>query len=350
MKSELTLIPRLTIHPNKICLWNEINWDPVRPTRNKLQLPLEAYTSNYERIRESTRTANGKISVNARRKMLKALDYLLYMSRPQNQITIPTGKPINFTVAFITLTLPSAQIHDDNTIKKECLNQILIELSKRHGVTLYLWRAEKQKNGNLHFHIIVNKFVNWNELRNRWNRILNKLGYIDRYQANQKAFHSTGFRPRPELFKNWSYEQQLKAYREGAKHDFTNPNSTDVHGLKAIKNVRNYVTKYMTKDESESNLTDDPQSEYQRQKGRIWSCSQVLSNIKGAQLVVDNEISEAIKKVIDNSHPIKYENTYFSIYYTSTADLAVFSPDILFLEFSRYMADHFKYSNQLFTG
>ena len=347
MKSELTLIPRLSIHPDKICTYNEIHWDPFKPSKAKSSMPLEFYLSNTARIIDSSRSAEGKVSDHARRKMVKAIDYLLLMAKPQNQISNPTGRSFQFCIGFITLTLPSKQIHDDNTIKKECLNQILIELKQRHKVKNYLWRAEKQKNGNIHFHIIVDKFVNWNELRNRWNRIINKLGYVDRYQANQKAFHSTGFRFRSELEKDWTYERQLKAYQEGARHDFRNPNSTDVHGIKKINNLKNYVTKYMTKNEDEKNLTDDTQAQYGKQTGRIWGCNQELSDLKGAQLIVDNEISTALKKIIDKVQPVKYEGEYFTVFYIDQKQLQEFSPDILFVEFSRYLMAKFNYSNQL---
>jgi hypothetical protein len=310
-------------------------------------MPLEYYESNYARIKDSNRKTNGKISMNARRKITKAVDYLLLMSKPQTQISNPRGKEVQFCLAFITLTLPSKQIHTDNEIKSKCLNQFLIELKTRHHISNYVWRGEKQKNGNIHFHIIVNKFVNWNDLRNRWNRIINKLGYVDRYRENQQAFHSTGFKFRPELSKNWDYEHQLKAYKEGARHDFKNPNSTDVHSIKKIRNLENYVCKYMTKNEDDPNNKTTIDSDHAEQIGRLWGCNIELSDIKGAQLIIDNEISEALGNVIKNVNPHKYNDTYFSVYYIDVHQLAEFSKDILFLRFAEYMAKKFNYNLQL---
>lgn len=347
MKPELTLIPRLTIHPNKICTYNEIHWDPYAPTKRKLYLEDGTIISNYDRIKDSDRQTKGKISINARRKISKAVDYLLLMSKPQSQMSHPRGKQIQFCLAFITLTLPSKQIHTDNEIKSQCLNQFLIELKTRHRVSHYVWRAEKQKNGNIHFHIIVNKFINWNELRNRWNRIINKLGYIDRYQENQKAFHSTGFTFRPELSKTWDYEHQLKAYKEGARHDFRNPNSTDVHSIKKIRNLKNYVTKYMTKNEDDKQNLQQPDTDHAEQIGRLWGCDTDLSDIKGAQLVIDNEISTALGEVIKIVNPHKFNDTYFSVYYIDVHQLAEHSKDVLFLRFAEYMSEHFNYHAQL---
>ena len=69
--------------------------------------------------------------------------------------------PVQYKLTFITLTLPSKQIHSDNEIKSKCLNQFLIELKKNHSVSRYIWKAEKQENNNIHFHIIADKFIKW---------------------------------------------------------------------------------------------------------------------------------------------------------------------------------------------
>lgn len=346
-KPELTLIPHLSIHPDKICVYNEIHWEPCKPSRYKMNLPIECYLSKMDNFKGTSTNHNGKVSKHAKRKMVKAIDYLLMMANPKNSAQMPDGKTVRFCIAFITLTLPSKQIHSDNEIKKECLNQLLIELKTRHRVKNYVWRAEKQKNGNIHFHIIVDKFINWNELRNRWNRIINKLGYVDRYQINQKAFHSTGFRFRPEISKDWDYEHQLKAYREGARHDFKNPNSTDIHSIKRIRNIKNYVTKYLTKNEDDPNNKHTPDTEHAEQIGRLWGCNTELSDIKGAQLIVDSEIHEALNKVIKNVNPQIFSDNYFSVYYIDIKQLQEHSPDILFAEFTRYLVDRFDYHTQL---
>ncbi|GAH86291.1 unnamed protein product, partial [marine sediment metagenome] len=58
---------------------------------------------------------------------------------------------------------------------------------------MYVWRAEKQENGNIHFHFIVDNFIPWNELRNTWNRIQQNLGYISRFSEAQRLKHINGF-------------------------------------------------------------------------------------------------------------------------------------------------------------
>ena len=123
-------------------------------------------------------------------------------------------------------------------IKAKCLNQFLIEIGKYNYISNYVWRAEYQKNGNIHFHILVNHYMCWRELQYRWNRIINKLGYVDRYQENMKNWHKEGFKVRPELLGKWDAKAQLKAWKEGEKMNWRSPNSTDIHSIQNISNIK----------------------------------------------------------------------------------------------------------------
>lgn len=147
---------------------------------------------------------------------------------------------------FITLTLPYKQFHDDKVIKRKCLTPFIAELKKFHNVRYFIWRAEPQENGNIHFHILVDRFVSWQDVRCRWNRIVGKLEYLD------------------------AFEQ---------KHGHRNPNSTDIHGLKGINQISSYIVKYMTKDKPRRKI-----------EGRIWGCSSDFHLLKNPRLIFDAEL------------------------------------------------------------
>ncbi|MCS7020181.1 MAG: hypothetical protein RMJ87_14205, partial [Cytophagales bacterium] len=79
----------------------------------------------------------------------------------------------------ITLTLSSEQKHDDRTIKKVLLNHFLTELRENHNVEHYYWVAETQENGNIHFHVLIDVYIDKQKLSSIWNRIQAKLGYTE---------------------------------------------------------------------------------------------------------------------------------------------------------------------------
>ena len=128
-----------------------------------------------------------------------------------NTIYINGKKRGDLFCTFVTLTLPSKQIHSDKLINK-CLSRFLENLQQSNKIKNYIWRAESQSNGNIHYHILCDKSIDKDYIRERWNSQVNKLGYVDRSVSD-------------------------------------NPNSTDIHGLSKVKNVVSYIQKYVTKTE-----------------------------------------------------------------------------------------------------
>lgn len=349
LQRELTILPVISISPSKICTYSEVHWSPEKPKRGATFVNLDPNQPLHHKFINSERSANGLISNTARKKISTALDYLLLMSSEKKIKIHKLNKTVKFRICFVTLTLPSDQIHSDNEIKVTCMNSFLIELTRFYQVKNYIWRAEKQKNGNIHFHIILDKFILYNELRKRWNRIINKLGYVDRYAATQKEWHKNGFRPRPWLYDHWPIKEQYKAYLFGVKTDWRSPNSTDIHKTKYINNVKAYVCKYMVKDPNFEASASPEEKQKLLCKGRIWACNQELSDIKNAREYIDSEIEKALQETIKKSECKSFSSDYFNVYYISINQLKELSPDVLFLYFARYMSEHFKFSMQLVT-
>ena len=122
------------------------------------------------------------MSYKANKRVRLAIDWMVYLSKKKPLYSAEKKNKYQFKLNFITLTLPSKQKHSDNEIKATLLNQFLIELRHKYKLHNYLWRAESQANGNIHFHVVTDIFVPWRTLRTDWNRIQEKLGYISRYQ------------------------------------------------------------------------------------------------------------------------------------------------------------------------
>jgi len=179
---------------------------------------------------------------------------------------------------FVTLTLPSVQVHTDEEIKRLCLSPFIQRLVNEQGIKHYYWRAESQKNGNIHFHIIVDMPVKWMEIRRLWNLQMDKLGYIKAYSSNMLEFYKDGFRMTNNSNDKRTMLQQFKAYNEGVKSGFTDPNSTDIHSFRDINNICAYVVKYMTKEQG-----------YRKITGRLHGYSDGLNSIDNFKKEMDNE-------------------------------------------------------------
>jgi hypothetical protein len=347
MESRLILIPKVTIHPAKICLYSEVKWIGCK-SKYTDQVTNEASAEDINpSFLHSVRKNNGFLSDHAKRKLFKSIDYLLITSDKKKVYSKVQKKYISFQIVFVTLTLQSTQLHSDKEITNKCFNQLLIELSKYHNVKKYVWRAEKQENGNIHYHLLINEFIEWSELRKRWNRICNKLGYVDSYQASQKEFFENGFRLSNNKNDKRTVEQQRKAYIIGQKSNWTSPNSTDIHDVRKVRDIKRYIGKYMAKQPKVNIEELRPDAEIQIVEGRLWSCSQNLSNVSGCQLIEDWEISDELEKVAKLSNCYIYRSSYFKVMCISIQDIAKFGSDLLFKYFSDYLIETFDYHLQL---
>ena len=168
--------------------------------RRKSDKPFNPYLRNL----------SNNFSKRSYKRLKLAIDTLIDTAKFKTVFVSSTQKYFRYKVNFITLTLPSLQIHSDDFIVKQILTPFLHAWRNRRPGLLYVWKAETQDNGNIHFHITSNSFYHYKKLREHWNRYLNRLGYVDR--ATTK-----------------------------------NPNSTDVHSVSKIKNLSSYLASYLTK-------------------------------------------------------------------------------------------------------
>lgn len=91
-----------------------------------------------------------------------------------------------FRLAFHTLTFPG-QHHSDAFIKEHMLQPYLYWLQRMWNCA-YVWKAEAQLNGNIHFHITVDQFVPKLKMIRKWNQILKVYGYL----TDDEAINTTG--------------------------------------------------------------------------------------------------------------------------------------------------------------
>ena len=264
--------PSISVKPNFFTTY--VSWIDSTPAPRKMNNGL---------FMPPSKITHGLISQKANRRIKNAIDWLIHITKPKEATNHKTNTQYFWRVNFITLTLCSKQIHTDNEIKAQLLNQFLTEVRQKYGLKNYLWRAESQSNGNIHFHIVTDVFIPWRTIRDTWNRIQNKLGYVDRFA--EKFGHS-------------------------------DPNSTDVHSVQKIRNLSAYLSKYCGKNAkgytimatqtqaknptfapfiNKSHRPPKKDAKFFRQiHGNLWGLSQQLSKLKSAADVIDYGIEEEI--------------------------------------------------------
>ncbi len=136
---------------------------------------------------------------------------------------------------------------NEKFFKKELLHSWISFARYQYGLKNYVWKVEYTKAGTLHVHITTDTFIHHKSLRDGWNRILNKKGVLTKFKK---------------------------------KYGHSNPNSTDIHSVRNVKNLGAYLAKYLAK-----NTTAE-----KKIKGKIWGCNYELGHSNRLQIDVTPDI------------------------------------------------------------
>jgi hypothetical protein len=217
----------------------------------------------------------GTLSANQNRTCKKAVENMV------NTVLLNFDKRVNYKdqsyVAFVTLTLPIKQNHTDKVFRK-MLVRFIENLTKTYKVKHYIWKAEPQKNGNIHFHLLIDRWIPKEAIQSLWNRQLNTYDYIDNYK-------------RIRTLKGLSANE---------------PPTTKIHSLEKVSNTVSYIMKYMTKQEHEKRQII----------GKIWGCANITKRLEYPKFYDSETFFDQVQTLISSKalkHLVKDEfiNVYF---------------------------------------
>ena len=190
---------------------------------------------------------NFQISANSRKNLIEKVLWLNQFARSRT-IKTYTGKLIyNFRTSFITLTLPASQAHATAEISKECFERFLTTLRNRLKMTNYVWKLEFQENGNVHYHLITDTYVDYFWALKHWNNIINKLGYVDRYQQRMISLSFEQYREQFGGDKKDDIKLMASRFAKGKRDNWRQPNSVDMRAVRTNNNLHYYLSKYFAK-------------------------------------------------------------------------------------------------------
>jgi len=274
---------------------------------------------------EEKNRKNGYMSKATARKVRRIGENWLY-SLTATQKKAKCGKYVRKPV-FITTTLPSTQIHTDKTIRSKCLNDFIKELKRKFKVRNYLQVSEMQKNGNVHFHIIVDAFCPYQETQRLWNLMIERLGYVSSYQ---EKFNNITKRQYVKYMKDQysiSQKKAIKAYHRQKATNFSNPQTCRVEAPKKVKTITGYLTKYISKN------VDSSPSAYTKQsaaltpeikKKAVINCSEVFFHAH-EERKLDGRLWSCSKEIQDLRY---FTDTYSEVFLTDHGDFEVHQPCI----------------------
>lgn len=237
--SQSPYIPFIKITPSYICAYSQYNGERRNVWQTHTFKNLSDATTREIQESEQKRYT-GEITKSARKKLQSACDILFALAQKKKVWLEKKQMFMTYRIGFITLTLsaPQGQI-TDREIKEHLLAPWLRHFKKK-GLHNYIWKAERQKNGNIHFHVFTDCWIDKTQARDYWNNLQNKYGFIQHFRR---------------------------------KHGHSDPNSTDTKAVREEKGMVAYMLKYFLKPVEKETQLEIGRDTTERATGKIWDCS-----------------------------------------------------------------------------
>lgn len=198
------------------------------------------FTEKYQpfglHVRDMMPRYTGELTQGVKKRLTKTIETFILCTKEKTIYSQKLKRRVRYRINFISLTFHATdEIITASEATVLCLEPFLKHLRQVYGVVNYIWKAEYQKRGQLHYHIITDRFIPWQAIRAKWNELQERAGYMESYKA---------------------------------EYGNNNPNSTDVHAFTKQQAITSYIKKEIIKS-------------YQNEEsvnGKVWDCSTTLKS------------------------------------------------------------------------
>ena len=241
---------------------------------------------------EKKKNYTGKMSAAAQRRVSKKiLCWYTGCEAFNNRFKGLLGKDERKLV-FVTLTLSSTQFTSDLEVKKQLLKPFIRFLREKKGCRNWLYKCERQKNGRIHFHLIIDKYIKKEEIRETWNDLQQKEGYLDEYER---------------------------------KYGKLDAPSTEIRLVRNQAQCERYIAKYIAKDDEDAII-----------EGAVWSSSVSVATLDFFNFAETEEVTEAINEACVSGKIKYFKNDTFVVYFCQPYQIDVLLSNYYLSEYKRY--------------
>lgn len=222
-------IPQIQVRSNSFVLFDLI--DSTANFSSSLQL---------KRIQNMTlqqkKQYSGSLTAGTKKRLAKAIDLMVQSIKPQRIYSPVAMREITHRLSFITLTVSSQKNITAKEAYRKAFKHFIQWLRRTQKVTTYVWKAETQKRGQIHYHITTPSYIHYQEIKDKWNNLQRHAGWLEDYHKAKGHY---------------------------------NPNSTDIHEVRKVKDLSSYMIKEFCKTIQNAQTV-----------GKVWDCSLNLKKHK----------------------------------------------------------------------
>lgn len=307
--SQPQYIPYLKITPSNIIGYYQYQ-GPKRKSWQKFLFGSDLMKEDDATTATSQKRYTGEITKGSRKRLAKCCELLFAISRKKKVKSPKTGIEFSFRIGLITLTLSGKQNDvTDKEIKAKLLAPFLRHFKVR-GLKNYIWKAERQSNGNLHFHILTDCFVHYQDVRDYWNYLQAQFGWIEDF------------------------------YNE---HGHRSPNSTDVKSVHQESGMASYMLKYMLKNAEKEKREADEKEIDATTIGKVWDCSLNLKLPNNTADVLEDWQFDAMESKLDSGYLVEVTCDYCKVFVPGKVKMSKAAPKFLLDRLLSYLKEVVEY-------
>jgi hypothetical protein len=261
-----------------------LNCTEIIQVRGKslLAYPEYLFARSYkskERQRNVMRRAqkdaySGVMSAGAKKRIVRAISMLAQITGRVWGINPVTGRYGYHCMSFLTLNIPGNKKYTSKQGYIDLLRPFQEWMTKTMGVNDYVWKSEFQLRGALHYHIVTPTFLDYREVRKKWNALLHEAGLLDDYAKEYNHF---------------------------------NANTTDVHEIKHPEAAGAYMMKELQKDETARWVVARKRVDEGIQSGKYLAAEreELVKQVKDTEGVREEVAARRVDKMIASGKLLK---------------------------------------------
>ena len=231
---------------------------------------LDGYYRPENDMSEQRKLAySGTVSKAVSSKIRDRVLLLYYLSSRRRIFNPCLQKDVWFKLSFLTLTLSASQTVSDSDITRNLLRPFLRHFRYTGEMNNYVWKAEKQKNGNIHYHVISDMFCQYSTILNYWNYQQSRTDMIDRFYL-----------------------------RFGHRM----PNSVDIKQVRSETALAKYLSKYFS-------------TPGEKIEGKTWDCSKALEKFEFPSCIIDTQVGNTVDNLAANYSQGSSQYDYCKVIY-----------------------------------
>lgn len=292
-----------------------IEWSRVTFYREQIRDSRPPQPSLFQDQNLTRGQFNGYMSRATRGKVRKSVStwirsIMIYRAEVKRKYDPGRAYPV-----FVTLTLPVKQMHGDAEINRKILQPYLIRLRRDYEIENYFWRAEAQENGNLHYHLLVDRFIPKRYLQLSWNMAIETLGYLTKYYEESGSLtppstevHRIRDRVKDRKTGQWRSVDPVD-YLIDYVMDTPQPEPDEVPEGEERPAPRKLIGRYRASDGTIQTYTTRPI------EGRVWGMSDTLRGIREPRAEATVSMVTALEKAKDQGLLRRVDMEHATMYF-----------------------------------